>query len=309
MSNSSIRVPTEALLGLYVAWIFIMLLSFVGNSLLIYMVFYRPNMKSPTNYQFVNMASADIIITVFSMPIWAYFLCLRNGWVDGTVGDVTCSIAAGASIVSLLASVLTLLTISVDRFLAVFLPLRRTAITRNTRLITWIIWFVSLVFGGPSMFVYSVREENGRLQCRNKLETSNMTLRKAYFIVMFWVMFVIPLAVMSIMYSMVAYRLWFREVPGNQSSVSRRSIIKAKRKIVRMLIILVLAFAACWLPVYVGWFIQVFASRTMQDTLYVVLPHANCALNPCLCFLLNPGFRRQLVVTFKACGKRSEKNF
>ena len=303
ISDAAEKTASKAVtVGVFVAYNVIMLVSLLGNSLIIHIVFSRPRRtRTATNYQLVNMACADLFITVLSMPFYAYFICVRREWLGGVAGDVICKVAAGTSIMSVLASTLTLVIMAVDRFLAVFFPLRRIRINRKTKVITLAVWAMSMLFGAPSLYMYSVREEGGRLNCLNNLERTNLPLRRAYYLMIFGLMFALPTTVMSVMYSMVAYKLWFRKIPGNQTSAARRVAERTKRKIVRMLIVIMLAFTACWLPVYIEWFLEVFNSKARHEVLAIMLAHANSALNPCLYFLLNDSFRRQLVRTFKAC--------
>ena len=294
--------PADVMDGLFAAYVIIMVVSLVGNSSIIRVVFSRPrNSRTSTCYHLANMACADLFITVVAMPLWAYFICVRLEWLGGVAGDVTCKIATAASIMSVLASTLTLVVMATDRFLAVFFPLRRITMHRNTRKLALAVWVIAVVFGAPSLYMYTVRHEGNSLQCLNNLDRVNLTLRHAYYLLIFGLMFALPATVMSVMYSMVAYRLWFREIPGNQTDAGRRALVRSRKRTLRLLIVLMLAFKACWLPVYVEWFLEVFESKERRVELSIMLAHANSALNPCLCFLLNSRFRLQLLAMIRRC--------
>ena len=53
------------------AFVFLMLLSMLGNALLIAVVYKNANqrMRTPSNYFIFNMAFADVLLTVYTVPV------------------------------------------------------------------------------------------------------------------------------------------------------------------------------------------------------------------------------------------------
>lgn len=290
------------MLGLYAFYVIIMITSTLANLLLAHIVFSRSNMKkSSNNCLFANMAIADLVTTLFSMPIWSYFICVAQNWLSGLTGTILCEIAASASVLSVLASTMTLMAISIDRFIAVFFPIRRIIVTRNVKRIIISIWMVSAIIGIPCIYMYNIRQEHGRMKCLNRLDETSLALRRLYYVVVFAFIFGLPVVLMTISYIMISLRLWFRHVPGQPSYAGRRAVVRSKRKAVRLLIILLLAFVACWLPVHIAWLKAVFTSSHRKDGIAIILAHANSAINPCLVFTLNDRFRKELLKFFKCC--------
>ncbi|EDO47025.1 predicted protein [Nematostella vectensis] len=285
----------SALPLLYTAYIIIMVVSMVTNSLMVYIVYWRMRSRSPTSSQFASMAIADLITTAFSMPIWSYFICIEE-WVEGLLGNLLCSLAASTSIMTSLASLQTLMAVSVERFIGICFPLRRAVVTaRNNRRVTRMIWAVSVAMAAPAAFLYTVHNSHGRLRCVNNLSTRNPELRKVYYTVIFALMFGLPVLVMSILYILIAKKLWSSRIPGQQSDASRRAARRRKQSILRMLVILVLAFVGCWLPVHIEWFMEVYQSTARREEQAIVLAHAYSALNPVLFFLFNGRFRDEFI--------------
>ena len=107
----------------------------------------------------------------------------------------------------------------------------------------------------------------------------------------FVISFFLPLAVISVLYTLVARKLWIHEVPLDHNvSEGQREQEIPKKQVIRMLIIVVMVFAVCWLPVHVyqmhdGVSIGVSGRRAMWETYVIIyiffwLSQANSAINP-----------------------------
>ena len=87
-------------------------------------------------------------------------------------------------------------------------------------------------------------------QCMESQWKSSRGLQ-AYTLTIFLLEFVLPLLIMSVVYFLIAWRLWFRVVPGGHvTEEQERAAERSKRRTVRMLIIVVVLFAICWAPYY-----------------------------------------------------------
>lgn len=60
--------------------------------------------------------------------------------------------------------------------------------------------------------------------------------------------YIIPLTLISLLYLSILIRLW-KGVPGSKVSSESR---KGKKRVTRMVVIVVLAFAICWCPIQVS---------------------------------------------------------
>ena len=67
----------------------------------------------------LNMAIADLIVTIFMMPFSLLFLHLGPRWIGGTFGEISCNIVYFSCQVSVPASIAIVMVVSVDRFFAV----------------------------------------------------------------------------------------------------------------------------------------------------------------------------------------------
>ena len=100
-----------------------MLVAFAGNSFLIYIVWKKPEVRSLTSFIFVNMAIADLLVTVVVMP-WSISAMYTDGlWmIPGVFGKVMCKGAVYTAFVTITASVLCLTFMAIDRYYAIVHP-------------------------------------------------------------------------------------------------------------------------------------------------------------------------------------------
>ena len=117
---------------------------------------------------------------------------------------------------------------------------------------------------------------------------------RGIYLLLFVVNYLIPLAVISFLYSITAWNLWFHVTPGvNTFRGNQAQLETSKRRVVRMLIIVTCAFALCWLPPQVVHVMQIIhASKAYLHIQPIVsfvcfwFGHANSAVNPWLYIFL-----------------------
>ena len=270
-------------LSLTVLYVITMIVALAGNTLLIYIVWKKPGTRNLTSFLFVNMAVADMLVVVFQMPV-----SIIHFYISGKY-DLFCRILHYSVYVSTLASIFCLTVMAFDRYFAVVYPFRRNIWFRKPKIITPIIWISSMALMSiaPAAFVLQ------RGKCR--VERSLTFPFYAYFFV---VGFLLPLAVISVLYTLVARKLWLHEMPADHDvSETQREHEIPKKKIIRMLIIVVVVFAVCWLPLHVYQMDEgVSKARNENGAMwdpYVIiyicywLSQANSAINPWLYIGLN----------------------
>ncbi len=106
--------------------------------------------------------------------------------------------------------------------------------------------------------------------------------------------YVLPLALICGLYSVMLNRLW-KQAPGGRASAES---IKNKKRVVKMVLIVVVIFVLCWLPIHVILVLRALkmyattpASITVQIVAHI-LAYANSCVNPILYAFLSEPFRR-----------------
>ena len=132
--------PVQLNIALGIIGTFISLLTIFGNVLVLLSFFVDRQIRHPTNYFIFSLAVSDFLIGFISMP----FLTLaiyKNKWV---LGSFLCDIWLSLDYTVCLASIYTVLLITVDRFCSVKIPTKYRNWRTEKRIIilvllTWII--------------------------------------------------------------------------------------------------------------------------------------------------------------------------
>lgn len=281
--------------------------ALLGNVLVIYLVFKLPSMRSLTNMLLVNMCVANLLVTLFAMPYSVLYVFLQNRWLPGHLGNATCKLTHFAYALSIAASIFALLLISLDRYYAVLDPFkRRPVFLRSTRCATLGIWIFSCIFMSPYLFQFRVLQIGSTSFCLiNWSPLNNVTASQVYFIIVFVLLYSLPLLGIGYAYSLIGKNLWHRRIPGQQTMSNRRVAERSKRKVVRMLIIVVVVFALCWIPAHLMHFLSYFQIETYYSLhpllllLFFWLCHANSAISPWLFLVMHHNFRQGARRLFK----------
>ena len=290
-----------------------MVLSLFGNVIIICIVRKNRRMRNLTHYLIINMAVADLLITVLHMP-YRLQIQLRNSHalvVGGLMGKLICKLVGYSQDVSIACSVFTLMGISIDRFMAVVFPIRRATLSHKAQYVLAPIWFISIVICSPLLYVNKMEEYEGEFHCYEEwaplLESD--TAGRYYTVIQFTLFYVVPLIVVGVLYSCIAFKVWNRHVPGRRHLPRARFYSVARGKLLRMLIIIVSLFAACWLPYHVIFLLQFFDEKY----LYCLIPetimfyclfagHSNSAINPCVYFAIHKEYRKGLFQIIRRAG-------
>ena len=251
---------TETKAGFTFAYITIFVISLLGNSVGLQVVVSAKTSSKRITYLLIkNLAVADLILTLTVMP-YSVLLMYFDRWFGGLMGTITRKLFCYAILVSIAASVITLTIISIDRFFAIYYPLKLTLLHKH-KTITMIIWSVSLLAGSPYLLLYQVEKFRDHYVClpewpwsKNIIET--YLVMRAFHIFGFIVFYALPLLITALVNWLVARGVWFHKSPGNASS--NRASKAARQKVIRMLAIIVVGFALCWLPCYINHYFKFF---------------------------------------------------
>jgi len=123
---------------------------------------------------------------------------------------------------------------------------------------------------------------------------------KSYFLSLYVVGVYIPLVVIAILYIIIFLKLKSQRKPGEQSGNAGQQRQQRERNVLKMAIAIVLGFAVCFVPYAIGKSLSFFASSIWSCglqyfiTVAFFMIQANCAINPCLCFIFGRNYREGL---------------
>ncbi|XP_052750486.1 QRFP-like peptide receptor [Galleria mellonella] len=306
--------PDVVIIALYVA---VLTASLSANTLLIFIVIKFQYMRSVTNIFLVNLSVADLLVTLFCMPVQiAKSVTLL--WYFGEVMCKTVNFLQGVAVAS---SVFTITAMSVDRYLAItqslrqpWMPSRRGACSLLAAL-----WFVALMIFAPLLGVAAVEREmvpllsktrngsgiwaEGTIEfCTEKWPDS---IRKELFgTFSFILVYAVPGCIVVVSYSLMGRRLCsvlppFDQTEGSVNSQQRLRLVRERKRVAWILLLLAVLFALCWLP-YNILQLLIDVNAVEIESVSSVLPytlllgHANSAINPIVYCLMTRNFRRSL---------------
>ncbi|ELU17570.1 hypothetical protein CAPTEDRAFT_62906, partial [Capitella teleta] len=281
------------------SYMVIIVMALIGNLLVLVTVARTRRLHTTTNFYIVNLAVSDLLVTL--MCTWVHLVDdLTEGWV---LGAFFCKFNTFAQVLALVSSILTLTLIACDRFFGIMFAMRAHLTERRARTFILLIWICSVGASAP-LLVYRRQEvrvwaNHTEIWCDDAWpRDTHSTARQLYYTFISLVLYFVPIAVMSIAYSVIICKLWSRLPPGEQLSATAHSQVQLKRKVVKMLIILLSSFAFCWFPFQVNilyaehrpnkqsqWYGQFQYASTL-------LAYANSAINPIIYTCFNDSFRK-----------------
>ncbi|CAH1794855.1 unnamed protein product [Owenia fusiformis] len=208
----------------------ISVIAFVGNSLVIIVIFRNKRMQSVTNMFICDMAIADVIIAIFGVP-FQFQAALLQRWV---LPHIMCPVAPFVTALSVNISVFSLAVIAVDRYRAVLHPLKPKCSSVTFRVVTIVLWVVGI----GSVLPYAIFFRITYIQEKNSLESKPFCkpfwpesipwFPKYYHIYMIVAQYGIPLIIISFAYFRIGCHIFLSKTPG--FAVDRRDEIINRNK-------------------------------------------------------------------------------
>uniref|UniRef100_A0A8C5HIA1 G-protein coupled receptors family 1 profile domain-containing protein n=1 Tax=Gouania willdenowi TaxID=441366 RepID=A0A8C5HIA1_GOUWI len=250
-----------------------------------------------TDILLLALSAADMLLLTI-LPFHTVAIAMQH-W---PFGDVMCRLVSFLGSACSTASVFTLATLAVSRYLTVVKPAKAYSLLTRRRVSAAAagIWVPACCLAAPQLFFRSVgipRQIPDGISCFAFLSPRDQLI---YGLCHFLVAFLLPLVTIAVAYSCIYIFIWRGQHVGRAPQVERY-----QSKVTQTSAMLVLAFTVCWLPSYgltlalladkrsgatgtsprYGWF-SVFA-RLMAVSSTVV--------NPILYVLMSEKFREDLL--------------
>ncbi|XP_045446432.1 neuropeptide FF receptor 2-like [Melitaea cinxia] len=302
--------PENVLIALYVP---VILLSLVSNILLIVVAVKCHYTKNVTNIFLVNLSAADLLVTGVCMPI-QLSKAITLVWF---YGETVCKIVNYIQGVAVAASVFTLTTMSVDRWLSIAPePRLRPPGRKQALMLLVLLWVAALVIFIPLLIVACVKKEsvpviskaykNISIETRDVYfcteEWPSQETRKQFGTLSFTLVYAIPGSITILSYACMGRTLCSVRPPfdideGNISMQQGLRLMKERKRVAWLLLLLAVLFALCWLPYNIMQLLLDINAVNPKD-LSMYLPyalfvgHANSAINPIVYCLMTRNFQR-----------------
>ncbi|XP_068747449.1 allatostatin-A receptor-like [Montipora capricornis] len=280
--------------------------TIVGN-MLIFLTFLKTrNLRTSTNYYIVNMAISDFLCPFFNWPLYASEGMLTPDiLVNEPLATFACKLGMYFRLVSQGVSMLSLVLIALDRFIAIVYPFKGILLNVKIRVAFLLMsWLIPVACVLPyALFAGTIKVENHTF-CRFLISDVGNG-RTVYNGVSIIFSYLIPLISVTGLYFMIIRALKNRPPPGNLLKNRVNADHKRQqqnKRILKILISIVLTFFLCWTPLCTYLFLKKFypsvfpADRCLLliGFAFYICPSCSTAANPIILFVFSTNYNQAL---------------
>ena len=181
----------------------VLFLSLMGNFLVIAVFYRNKTLRTPVHYLIVNMAVSDLIIPVVFVPLVIAEQYYDGLWMfDGVIGTLLCKLEKVAWSISITVSILSMVSIAVERFHAILFAMKPPLISRKKCLQGIVLmWITSTVFQAHIIYGYKLVRKDTGIYCEFQWQPVAYTKKlKQTFQVLF---LVLSAVVLTVLYSSI----------------------------------------------------------------------------------------------------------
>ncbi|XP_076026509.1 G-protein coupled receptor 83 [Genypterus blacodes] len=293
---------------LVAAYSLIIVTSLFGNTLVCHVVLKNKRTQSSTSLFIMNLAVADIFITVLNTP-FTLVRFVNSTWV---FGRTMCHISRFVQYCSLHVSTLTLTAIALDRRQVILHPLRPRMTPMHGSIWVAAIWILASCFSLPhaiyqKLLTFAYSKEKERSLCVPDFPEPSDLYWQYIDLLTFLLLYMLPLLIITAAYTTVACRLWHHNAIGDTTTAQHATQRRKRRRTLAMLLLVVAVFAVCWFPL--NCYVVLLSSQAIHSSnaLYFCfhwLAMSSTCYNPFIYCCLNPTFRQELRILLDICRRR-----
>ncbi|XP_018601373.2 G-protein coupled receptor 183-A [Scleropages formosus] len=277
----------------------------LGNALALHVI--RPNLKkmNSTTLYSTNLAVSDILFTL-SLPLRILYYALGFHW---PLGETLCKVSSLIFYMNTYAGVNFMTCLSVDRFIAVVLPLRfgRFRKVQNVKYICIVVWLLVLAQTLPMLSMpMTNQEENGFITCMEYPNFEKVDNLPVMLIGAVFLGYGIPVVTILVSYSVLCRKLYFAAKSNHLTGKSGRN-----KKAIGVICCVILVFVVCFSPYHID-ILQYMIRKLLyspdcmelhsfQVSLHftVCLMNFNTCLDPFIYFFACKGYKRKIMKLLK----------
>ncbi|XP_055587833.1 pyrokinin-1 receptor-like [Uranotaenia lowii] len=284
--------PICVILPITIFYCFIFVAGIVGNLAICIVIAKNRSMHTATNYYLFNLAVSDFLLLLFGMPLELYGTWYPYAY---PFNQVACIITGLLSETATNATVLTITSFTVERYIAICHPFRSHTMSKLSRAIRFVIaiWLVAFGLATPQALQFGVVENE-----HSRLCTIKNTHFEHAFEVSSFLFFVGPMTVIAVLYVLIGIKLRKSKLlqgvkrqgnhgthsaaaggafyssgglsgyPGEGTVTTGTGMCSSARgvsgqtRVIRMLVAVVATFFFCWAPFHAQRLMAVYGSMT-----------------------------------------------
>ena len=251
---------------------------------------------------------SDMLFAILLFPVLVKLLYIDSWLIGGPLSQASCKLVAFLIDLSGAVSIQSLVLIAVDRFGAVVYPLRSPLI--SSKLCPFFIlatWIVAMAIQSPELVAFKLAEYPGGSVCSrhwNEAFGASSSF-KSYSASIIVLLYLAPFVLIAILYIIIYIKLKSQKIDWEHSVNAGQQRQQRERNALKLSIAIVLGLAVCMLPFALYLLLVSFASDIWScGFLYFItvtrfMTRANCAINPCICFIFSRNYREGLKTLFR----------
>ena len=285
------------------------LAAVIGNIFVVVTVFKTPSLRTSTNYYYVNMAISDFISSIITWPLYLTdeIVTSRGSLIQGPLATTGCKVGVFVRNLSHSVSVLSLVLIAVDRYIAIVFPLKATLlITKKIRgaflLSTWLI---SIGYCFPTFHFSRVEDVGQETFCILALDAYAITVYYTFYLIMI----ITSLIAIIILYSRIMRVLKARVIPGCQTEGSSAELHRRNNynhNVMKIFRSIVVTYFVCWFLFCIYLILKIISPELFKKDKcklilgfsYYVFPMLYTVINPVILFSFSLNFSDALKKLF-----------
>ena len=274
----------------------IVAISLLGNIPILIAILFSSKRRNSSNLSTLNLVVSDLLITIFCIPFVTLDLYVfGHNWI---FGPIMCRLVPFVQNTAVLASLMNLLTITFEKFLAVRFPFNIRLRKKLVCHFMPVAWIIAIADSSFYVRYKKLKEFGDNFYCMDDLPSEtlrNTTIAKQ-------ATFFVPLILITIFHSITIYTLVKRkrsfhlQLQRSERDSFRKVLSKHKRqrKAVKIILLNSIAIIICWTPIYVFMFLVTFVfSREVSPTsvnigytVCVWLLFSHCSVSPLIYFFM-----------------------
>ncbi|RWS27218.1 putative G-protein coupled receptor 83-like protein [Leptotrombidium deliense] len=299
------------------------LFAIIANTLLCKIVMNNKRMQTKTNLLIVSMAVSDILAGIAIPGQWLF---CSHALLFSTAGQILCGIFKSLQIVTYFLSTLTMVTIAIHRYLGIFhrseVGIVRIRFHVKAAVIsTWVIAVVFVAMTAVSIKIFQYFTPKEIITCGVILEFTepfdSKVVRKTRVASVLLGQFLVPLLITALLYARIGFVVFRRQIIGESSETRSKRLSESKKKTILMLIVVLVVFTICWLPVHTHHFVNFFwkpkkklkgyCNNTTSYFIMYWLSISSCCYNPIIYYIFDDRFRSAFQNIFRITTQRMRK--
>ncbi|EDO43333.1 predicted protein [Nematostella vectensis] len=295
----------------------VFLLNVVGNTMVCIVVKRNRKLRSFRNYYYglflVNLSVADLTVAIICMPFILLFYETAK-YPFGFFGSTAvCKLIPTLSLMCQGASVFSLTSLTLQRFVGIVYPMKARLTLVKVKLVLALVWLLAFFNALPVLITQDSVKTPSYNQYSCDEVWSNEHLRQGYTLYLFISQYLLPLIIISVTYSKMAWVLCNRDKEFEGKKSHEKNAKVRHMKFIRLLIVLVVTFALCFLPNHVLFFWLENGSGGSFPYFLILMKYShlciwlNSFLNPYLYGALDECFGQGYKKVLRSCARFERK--